>query len=72
MTLASSKGLGERWAICSLKAVPPSDLAHDLFPGAILIFLHGPLCGHGVKDGCGPQRALMSEHLMGLRLEGQS
>lgn len=71
MTLASSQGLGKEWAnFCSFNALPPSDLVHDLFPGAILTFEQGSLCRHGVKDCCDPQKAPVPEHTKGLRLGG--
>lgn len=48
----SWEGMGQ---LCPLNALPPSDLAHDLFPGANRV-------GYRVKDGCDSQRALVPEH----------
>lgn len=50
MTLASAKVLGRDGpTFIHLMPFLLSDLAHDLFPGAILIFLQVLLCGHTVK-----------------------
>lgn len=49
-TLASAKLLGRDGpTFVHLTPFLLSDLAHDLFPGAILIFLQALLCGHRVK-----------------------